>query len=192
MRAELKHIQKTTGLPILYVTHDQEEAMALSDRIAVMSEGKVQQMATPEDIYARPKNRFVLDFIGAVNYLPATVRDWGESEVTLRVQGGSSITVHTDQPLHPGQGLLLATRPEDASLAVGKIPTGLNGVVTLRSFLGNSLEFQILCEKNTFRVLGGKDLPFRVDDPVSVHLHQGIFLNDLGEVVGSWVARERS
>lgn len=192
MRAELKHIQKTTGLPILYVTHDQEEAMALSDRIAVMSEGRVQQLATPEDIYARPKNRFVLDFIGAVNYLPATVRNWGGSRATLVVQGGEGMTVHTELALQPGQGVLLAVRPEEAGLVAGKTPTGLSGVVILRSFLGNSLEFQVACGKTTFRILGGKDLPFQVDDPVSVHLHQGIFLSDVGEVVGSWVARDRS
>ena len=192
MRAELKHIQKTTGLPILYVTHDQEEAMAMSDRIAVMSQGRVLQVADPEEIYARPRNRFVLDFIGAVNYLPATVRDWGSSAAALVVPGGESIVVHTELALHPGQGLLLAVRPEEAGLVAGKTPSGLNGVVILRSFLGNSLEFQVVCGKTTFRILGGKDLPFRVDDPVSVHLHQGIFLNDVGEVVGNWVARERS
>lgn len=192
MCAKLKHIQKTTGLPILYVTRDQEEAMALSDRIAVMSEGKVQQVATPEVIYARPKNRFVLDFTGAVNYLPATVQNWGEGGAELLVQGGAGITVQTEQPLHQGQALLLAVRPEDATLAVGKTPAGLHGVVALRSFLGNSLEFQVLCERTMLRVQGDKDLAFRADDSVSVHLHQGIFLNDGGEVIGRWEAQEKS
>lgn len=196
MRAELKHIQKTTGLPILYVTHDQEEAMAMSDRVAVMSEGRVQQVGMPEDIYARPKNRFVLDFIGAVNYLPATVQDWRESGATLVVQGGESVTVQTKLSLHSGQGLLLAVRPEDVRLEPRQdqagASRGLPGTIALRSFLGNALEFRVQGSGNTLRVHADKNLPFQVDDVVAAHPLRGLFLNEKSEVVGEWDAEPDS
>ena len=73
MRQELKQLQKETGITFVFVTHDQEEAMSMSDRIAVMSQGKLQQLAEPEALYENPKNRFVANFIGDVNLIEATV-----------------------------------------------------------------------------------------------------------------------
>ena len=74
MREELKNLQRETGITFIFVTHDQEEALTMSDRIAVMSEGKIQQIGTPLEIYERPTSRFVADFIGDTNFLYATIQ----------------------------------------------------------------------------------------------------------------------
>jgi spermidine/putrescine transport system ATP-binding protein len=118
MRLELKQIQENTGITFIFVTHDQEEALAMSDRIAVMSQGEVQQLGTAEDIYERPSNRFVADFIGDTNLVEATV---------LAVAGPDSRRCRTNQGLEltasgsgdPGQQVHLSIRPERISLVAG-------------------------------------------------------------------------
>ncbi|WP_052813331.1 ABC transporter ATP-binding protein [Desulfonatronum thioautotrophicum] len=186
MRAELQLVQRTTGLPILYVTHDQVEAMALSDRIAVMSGGRVLQIAEPEAIYERPSNRFVLDFIGAVNYLPCIVLERSGERLCLRAEDGTPLNVQTGSALESGRELLMAVRPEDLRLEPEGTPCCLPGTVALRSFLGNALEFRVHCHKTSFRVQTEKERPFQVGDRVALRLHRGLFLDHDDKVVGIW------
>ena len=92
MRVELKQLQEDTGITFIFVTHDQEEALTMSDRIAVMSEGRVQQVGTAREIYEAPLNRFVADFIGETNLLPVDVESVSEGLATLTLPGGHRIT----------------------------------------------------------------------------------------------------
>ena len=120
MQLELKQIQSNVGITFIYVTHDQEEAMTMSDRIAVMSHGLVQQIGSPREIYEHPQNRFVADFIGETNFLEGTVQEIN-GVVKLSI-GSSHLIGRTDLPLNVGQKAYLAIRPEKINLyPAGKV-----------------------------------------------------------------------
>ncbi len=111
MQVELKRLQTETGITFIFVTHDQEEALTMSDRIGVMSAGKLQQVGSPKEIYTRPVNRFVASFIGETNFLPATVVPGGVKlstgdvvEVATMAQGTVTLTVRPEQVRIVGAG----------------------------------------------------------------------------------------
>jgi ABC-type Fe3+/spermidine/putrescine transport system ATPase subunit len=136
MRSELKRLQRRTGITFIYVTHDQAEALALSDRIAVMDGGRLQQVATPQEVYARPANRTVADFMGNMNVLPARVANGG---VTL--DEGIRIDLPLPAGITEGDAVDLVLRPENIVLdGAGRL---LNGTVTERTYLGNLSEYEI-------------------------------------------------
>lgn len=110
MQLELKRLQTETGINFVFVTHDQEEALTMSDRIGVMSGGKLLQVGPPREIYNRPVNRFVADFIGETNFLPAIVNASG-----VRLASGETIEVDTGE-LSDGQKVTLTVRPEQVRL----------------------------------------------------------------------------
>ncbi|QBJ78049.1 ABC transporter ATP-binding protein [Aquitalea sp. USM4] len=122
MQVELKRLQRETGITFVFVTHDQEEALTMSDRIAVMSAGKLQQVGSPEDIYDRPANRFVADFIGETSFLQGRVADG----LLHFGQAGSLPGTVLDQS-HDGHAAL-AVRPERLQLSTSG--SGLHGVVS--------------------------------------------------------------
>lgn len=115
MQLELKQIQSEVGITFIYVTHDQEEALTMSDRIAVMSQGLVQQVGRPRDIYEHPNNRFVADFIGETNFVDGVVADLGE---LIRVTAGEVLMMGSanGQAIERGQKVTLAIRPEKINL----------------------------------------------------------------------------
>ena len=111
MPFKLKRLQTETGITFIFVTHDQEEALTMSDRIGVMSAGKLQQVGSPKDIYTRPVNRFVASFIGETNFLPATVVPGGVRlatgdvvEVAAQARGDVTLTVRPEQVRIVGAG----------------------------------------------------------------------------------------
>jgi spermidine/putrescine transport system ATP-binding protein len=121
MQAELKHLQKSVGITFIYVTHDQEEALTMSDRIAVMNGGRVVQCGSPEEIYERPATRFVADFIGESNFIEGTICDLHASLAGIDVPGagriGATLPVHAMATI--GSPVTIAIRPESVHLAVG-------------------------------------------------------------------------
>ncbi len=125
MQIELKRLQTETGITFVFVTHDQEEALTMSDRIGVMSAGKLQQVGTAKDIYTRPVNRFVASFIGETNFLTATTEAGG-----ARLATGDLVELAGTQP---GQRVTLAIRPEQVRLAqpgeTGAIPATITNLV---------------------------------------------------------------
>jgi ABC-type Fe3+/spermidine/putrescine transport system ATPase subunit len=140
MQGELKRIQGELGVTAIYVTHDQHEALALSDRIAVMREGVVQQVGTPQDIYRRPRQRFVADFIGRVNLLPGV----------LDPSAGRLVTDVGTFAVAPGHGvserraMLLAVRPESLRLGAARPETNaVMGIVAKLRYLGTGFEYSI-------------------------------------------------
>jgi spermidine/putrescine transport system ATP-binding protein len=116
MQIELKTLQREVGITFVYVTHDQEEALTMSDRIAVMHLGKVLQVGTPTEIYERPNCRFVADFIGDSNFLDGVVQEQREDLVTVQVDGRLPVMVSTEEAFTPGTEVTVAVRPEKIRL----------------------------------------------------------------------------
>ena len=141
MQLELKNLQREVGITFVYVTHDQEEAVTMSDRIGVMHEGRLLQVDTPEAIYERPTTRFVADFIGQTNFLEATVAS-GE-EVVLA--NGDRLRLSSDQPA--GSSVAVTVRPERLTVhRRGEAPTDrhcVEGRVETVTYLGNAVVYGI-------------------------------------------------
>ncbi len=126
MQLELKGIQQRLGITFIFVTHDQEEALTMSDRIAVMDAGKVLQVGGPTEIYERPTFRFVADFIGECNFLPGNVVAVADGGATIQTSGGLAVTGIAPQPVAVGDAVVLAIRPEKVRLIEGDRPAGAN------------------------------------------------------------------
>lgn len=146
MRFELKRLQRELGLTTIYVTHDQSEALALSHEIAVMGEGKIIQIGSPRDIYERPRNKFVADFVGLTNFVEAVV-EGPDAKDNLYVATSSlgPLSVYSGEGLRKGDAVWISVRPEDLELSEIR-PPGANvieGTVELKVFLGEVLDFQI-------------------------------------------------
>ncbi|MEO7909728.1 MAG: ABC transporter ATP-binding protein [Roseiflexaceae bacterium] len=118
MQLELKGLQEQVGITFIYVTHDQEEALTMSDRIAVMSGGKVLQIGSPTEIYERPSCRFVADFIGESNFVEGRVSAIESNSVTITTTDGLVLRGQASQPLQHDQEAFVSVRPEKAHLSV--------------------------------------------------------------------------
>jgi spermidine/putrescine transport system ATP-binding protein len=127
MQLELKHLQTHLGITFVYVTHDQEEALTMSDRIVLMRQGRIEQVGTPRDLYDRPASRYVADFIGETNLLPGTVVESAGGMATVRM-GDVTLRGVSDGALAPGSEAWLTVRPEAIDLSDGAAPPGHNAV----------------------------------------------------------------
>jgi ABC-type Fe3+/spermidine/putrescine transport system ATPase subunit len=145
MRTELRSLQTRLNLAVVYVTHDQDEALAMSDRIAVLNKGRVEQIGTPLELYEQPRTRFVSEFLGRTIVLNGTLRnDAGRS--TVDVRGSGQIVVHKlEGPFSDGQAVRVLSRPEDITLlpAGEDRPNQVTGVVERIAYMGNHLEYTI-------------------------------------------------
>ena len=140
MRTEIRKIQQKVGITAIYVTHDQSEAMSISDKIIIMSKGKVEQIGTPRVIYYHPNSRFVADFIGEANFLEARVRSASGEKAVIDVVG-QELTVNNFAKAGPGDDAVLVIRPEGATLAEQGL---LEGTVTLSTFMGSYQYYQVM------------------------------------------------
>ena len=141
MQIELKKIQREVGITFIYVTHDQEEALAISDRIAVMKEGNIMQVGTPEEIYKKPENTFVAGFIGVSNFVECDVKGDDPGKAVLDIKGECSIICTLKKPFN-GKGIISA-RPEQLFFDDKE---GLPGTITISTFLGDFIEYEILLD----------------------------------------------
>jgi len=116
MQGELKRLQHETGITFVFVTHDQEEALTMSDRLAVMNEGRILQIGTPREIYHRPQERFVADFIGDTNFLAAEVLGAEGGRARLRLAGGAEAEAALPEGMAGVTRVTAAIRPEHARL----------------------------------------------------------------------------
>lgn len=147
MRNAIKRIQREVGITTVYVTHDQEEAMAVSDRIAVMKSGIIQQVGTPRDIYQRPGNLFVATFIGRTNVIEAKLESGAEGEAVLHIGSSYSLAVPGLQAELKSSGtaaVKISVRPEEFVLA--EEGAGLTGTVVNNVFLGLSTHLVVALE----------------------------------------------
>jgi len=146
VRSEIRKLQKELGITAVYVTHDQEEALAMSDRIAVFSQGKVCQVGPPKALYERPATRFVADFIGINNLVEATVRSVAGPLQILRVQTalGELAAIPNDR-LQPGDRCVICIRPENIALNSGSggERNHFKGKIAFSAYLGNTLRYDV-------------------------------------------------
>jgi spermidine/putrescine ABC transporter ATP-binding subunit len=185
MRSELREIQRSVGITTVFVTHDQSEALGLSDRIAVMHRGRIEQLGTPREIYERPATRFVAEFIGASSVLRG--RATAADRVTLT--GGEAVRVLGVAGLRAGEAVELAIRPERIRLAGGEGENVMDGRVT-------GVVYQGLQTELTVEIGGGQRLLVFVAEPapaalapgqaLRLHLPSDAFmrLQDSGDEVG--------
>lgn len=140
MQIELKHIQRETGITFIFVTHDQEEALTMSDRIAVMSAGQLQQLGDPKDIYETPRNMFVADFIGETNLLEVSVDEIRDGRAVCHLGGGHELTCEAVDEVDVGARVHLSVRPE--RLFFSDQPTeneSLKGTIVENIFIGTDI-----------------------------------------------------
>jgi len=146
MRSEIRRIQQELGITSVYVTHDQDEAMVLSDNIVVMNKGRVQQVGSAVEIYRRPRNRFVADFIGRANFLPVDIVEHSAAGWTVNLfDTVITVPAAADPALGAGQRSLLMVRPESLRLTPTPPSTGtiLAGVIKRTSYLGSLAEYEV-------------------------------------------------
>ena len=156
MQLELKRIQDEVGITFVYVTHDQEEAMTMSNRIAVMEEGQIKQIGEPEDVYEHPRTEYVAGFLGASNLLEGQVEARGPGAATVIVEGGSTVRVPAERLNGGGAAIKVGVRPEKIRLErdQGGPPAEWNsvrGLLRMASFVGVSHQY-------TVEGPGGKEL----------------------------------
>jgi spermidine/putrescine transport system ATP-binding protein len=169
MQLELKRVHREVGITFVYVTHDQEEALTMSDRIAVMDAGRIVQLGSPKEVYRRPRTPFVANFVGVSNLLDGVVSDREDGVATVAVDGEWRFRKPLDQPPVPPQPVLVAVRPEDVRIASGE--GGLSGCVQDVIYLGSRVTLVV-------RLAGGAIV--HVEDPAGRAAHGG---TEVGEPV---------
>ncbi len=142
MRDELRTLQRDTGITFVFVTHDQEEALDMSDRIAVLGSGEVQQIGTPAEIYEEPVNRFVADFVGETNFLDIDVLETGAGQATVRTPFGVSITVPATGAAARGRATL-SVRPEKINLGNQAEGITFEGRVVNKNYMGGYTHYTL-------------------------------------------------
>ncbi|MBC9953771.1 ABC transporter ATP-binding protein [Leucobacter sp. cx-42] len=156
MQSELKRLQRTTGITFVFVTHDQEEALSMGDRIAVFNNGRPEQIGTPEEIYERPASRFVADFIGETNFVATSVVDESAESLTVQLPGGVPVQL-SQRVSAPGGRVTLTIRPERIHFD----PVGVQfatGRVSKLVYMGTDLRV-------TVELADGTELAVRVPPP---------------------------
>ncbi|NAZ54742.1 spermidine/putrescine ABC transporter ATP-binding protein PotA [Vibrio toranzoniae] len=164
MQIELKQLQRQLGITFIFVTHDQEEALSMSDRIIVMRDGVIEQDGTPREIYEEPKNLFVARFIGEINVFEATAKSrLDEKRIVATIEGEESVIYH-DKDITPGQKLQVLLRPEDLRIEEIKESEqrGIVGHIVERTYKGMTLDSVVELESG-MRVMVSEF--FNEDDP---------------------------
>jgi iron(III) transport system ATP-binding protein len=159
---ELKRLQRELGLTAVYVTHDQVEALAMSNRVAVMRDGKIEQVGKPREVYEAPRSRFVADFIGTSNFIDGVVEARRDGVYTVRTPDGE-LRVRSDSDFAVGAAVVVATRPEHVGLAQGANGIGVNrwpGRVEARAFLGESVDHVVS--------VGSREIRARCNSKISI------------------------
>ncbi|RPJ11213.1 MAG: ABC transporter ATP-binding protein [Deltaproteobacteria bacterium] len=178
MRFEIKSLVRRMGITAVYVTHDQAEAMVISDRVVVMNSGNVEQIGRPEEIYAQPANRFVADFIGAMNFIPGEVVEAPKDSDTVYVHTVLGEKMRCKRSLGfaaaPGDKVFASIRPEDVNVVVNP-PPGMNnlckGVLAHKAYLGNFLYLFVNSNDTMIRVQVPHHVQQEEGDELYLHLN---------------------
>jgi len=150
MRIEIKRLHQQLGLTTLYVTHDQSEAISLSDVVVVMKKGRIEQVGTPQEIYNCPQSLYVADFVGYINRLPVTLKErqsggWiVQSDYGLTLNGSSTLAGEADW--QPGTKVIACSRPDDMLVELGSSANRLRGIVHLVEYVGQAFEVLVRLE----------------------------------------------
>ena len=148
LRYEIRRMAKDLGLTAIHVTHDQAEAMAISDRIAVMRKGKILQVGTPQELYMNPKHIFVANFIGESNFLEGHIKEVKRNSSIVELRGGLELEIE-GKPMNEGERVVLAIRPETVSfIGARKGENCLSGVIERFRFEGTNIRYEIRLEND--------------------------------------------
>lgn len=152
MQLEIKRLQKQLGITAILVTHDQEEAMTVADKIAVMNQGRLEQLDTPVGIYDRPKSLFVNNFVGNCNQIPAHIAQRNVQGLLLSLPGEQKISIDTTEygDLPVGKAVTLTVRPEQLRISTAPQPGFITGRMAMQTPLGGHMVYQIDIGKNTW------------------------------------------
>lgn len=173
MRTEIRKIQRKLGVTSIYVTHDQAEAMALSDRIIIMNKGKIEQVGTPQEVYLRPASVFVADFIGRANFIKGEVKGRDEHGLAIELYGTVlHIKNYADKQFAVGDTVTAVVRPE--SVTVG-MEGQFEGDIVMSAFMGAHQEYRVklgdtVLDAEQLNPMGGK--LFAENEHVSIRLHE--------------------
>ena len=179
MRHEIRRLQQALSITTVYVTHDQEEAMAVSDRIAVMSKGSIVQLGTAEDLYYRPASEFVARFVGKVNLLPGRLAASDDGRFVVDVIGRQIAVRKPPDGARSGDPVAVVLRPESIGLqpiaaAADESPAAPAATIIGRTFLGEKIEFEVECAGHTLQVArhstGPDDAALSIGQRVAVML----------------------
>ncbi len=171
MRFEIRDLQKRLGITAIYVTHAQEEALVMSDLIAIINKGKLAQLGSPEEIYEHPRNKFIADFIGLSDFLPVCVESFDAKCAQVSV-GPTMLTVNAMPGLTLKQQVTLFIRPNDIKIVDGaEMPNILNGTVKIATYLGNNIDYRIQLQNGPLiRVESETSKRYAPGDAVRLHL----------------------
>jgi ABC-type Fe3+/spermidine/putrescine transport system ATPase subunit len=177
MRKEIKSLQRKLGITTIYVTHDQKEALAVSDRLAVMSEGKIEQVGNPLEIYGSPKNRFVASFIGLINLFQGVVEKSSNTFLSIKTVEGLDLVASPIQNVKKGAQILLAVRPEKIEIYPEGFTTStgttINGTIDGIEYVGDLSRYSI---KTKYQKINADqysptiDTFFTLGDKVTLHI----------------------
>jgi iron(III) transport system ATP-binding protein len=172
MRFELKRLQRDLNITAVYVTHDQVEALAMSNFVAVMNEGRIQQIGKPRQIYERPVSRFVADFIGTSNFIDGTVESKDGAGFYRITTSEGVIRAHSDEVLGEGAAVVVAVRPEHVEVRPeppgASAPNSWGGKVVARAFLGESVDHVVGVGKLEIRARTNPTISIRPGTEVTV------------------------
>jgi putative spermidine/putrescine transport system ATP-binding protein len=151
MRRELRQLQRSLKISTIFVTHDQEEALSMADRVVVMNAGRIEQVGSPEEIYGHPATPFVASFIGECNFLEGEIRTVEETSVLFSARAGATFRVPVQPGLRPGAAARVAVRPEDMAILSpdDAVPTGhasVSGTVRTLTYLGPVSQYEVAVE----------------------------------------------
>jgi ABC-type Fe3+/spermidine/putrescine transport system ATPase subunit len=141
VQVEVKALHRRLGITFVFVTHDHDEALVLSDRVAVMNQGRLEQVGSPQELYDRPRTRFVADFLAVRNLLQATVAGVEQGRARLRTDSGLEIVAQDDGGFAPGARVWIGVRPERMSLDGGE--NALSAVVEEEVYLGDRTDWRV-------------------------------------------------
>jgi ABC-type Fe3+/spermidine/putrescine transport system ATPase subunit len=176
MRFELKAIQQRLGMTVIFVTHDQVEAMTLSDRLAVMNQGRIEQFGTPEEIYEHPRTRFVQEFIGRVIWFEGSVVDTTPRDIWVTLSGNGGTRIQCERngaEFHSGDPVVLAVRPDELGVGRAEKNQDTNSVpccVEASVFLGESFECHLRYGPHAFTIATSRLQPFSPGEMVTLQL----------------------
>jgi ABC-type Fe3+/spermidine/putrescine transport system ATPase subunit len=167
MQTEIKDLQRKLRMTVVSVTHDQVEALSMSDRIAVMRDGKIEQVGSPDELYRRPNSRFVADFVGEACLITATAVESLRGEIVAEIGEGSRVRCINDRSVSTGASVTIIIRPE-AIAPIAEMPAAQNlidGIVERRVYLGDIMKYWI-------RIPGGQVLQMKRPHVSGVAIHE--------------------
>lgn len=150
MQLEIKHIQRQLNITVIYVTHDQEEALTMSDEIIIMNHGKIEQQGTPWQLYENPENKFVAEFMGESNLIAAKVMKQSSNAKSYEVnlKNDMKIVIETDKQFQIGDELMLSVRPEYIAVSDKPLEGGLEGTIVETVYLGEATRYKVQLSNN--------------------------------------------